>query len=148
MKALALTAGILLVIGCLCGIAAFLFPVVLTGKYCDITIDEIQFTSDRDAVRIAYRTRTTVETKVATLCPGRSMTSTTPWRVPAWPLEHADEMSFRLLSAGEKEPDPETQGKRILIEASKTYRLRRGEKLVFFRRPGPGGTEGYFEVRP
>lgn len=148
MKALAITVGILLGVGCLCGVAAFLFSIALTGKYCDISIEAIEFTSDNDAVRIAYRTRLTVETTLKIECPSRSMKNMTPWRIPTRPFVHHEEVSFHLAFSDEKDLDPETRTKRILIEAPKTYRLRPGERLVFYRKPGPKAYEGFFEVGP
>jgi hypothetical protein len=126
------------------------YPTLPTGGFYEITIDSISF-DPRGNVTLEYHDRLAFGTAMFWIFPAESGTTgpvMDDWRrrTPGflrWPRTNPGAtLGFWLTSREERErgiTDSADLHRRLLLEAGKTYRIRIGERIVYYRRAETNG---------
>jgi hypothetical protein len=150
-----LIAGVLLLL-LIAMLVLLAYPRILTGHFCDLTFVSIEIQLDTQ-VHLRYRQYASDGTDVLqeTSVNGH-MGSRTGWVHHGFlgrPSVYESDFRFPLASGEEQRQgataSPEMR-RRLLVEQGRTYRLREGERFVYFRNVEPNGTvrERSFEIHP
>lgn len=124
------------------------YPSLVMGEFCEVTITAVRMDSD-GYVEFDVQGRASSGTTWGSHASNDPRTTfprvggTVPVRFPAWPGGISGTERHSLLSREERQKgikDSPAIRDRFLLVAGQTYIVRKGERLVYYRRINPDGT--------